>query len=241
MVDSEQFSRKVFVARAMNWRDHWHMPRCRWPVLALMLSIIALCCAGPVAAHPHVMVTARAEIIYAPDGAVTAIRHAWIFDEAYSVYAVQGLDTNNDGIWSREELAELAKVNVESLSDFGFFTVAKANGKTQAFGAPTDYALSFEKKLLTLTFTLPLKNAAPANRSFGLEVSDPSWFVAFELAQGDDAVTLRDAPKGCVARLTRPKPVDASAQSKLSEDFFTSGAGANAGLQFVNRALVACP
>lgn len=208
---------------------------------ALLLAILAFWPAGQAAAHPHVMVTARAEIVYAPDGRVTAIRHAWVFDEAYSVYAVQGLDTNNDGIWTREELAELAKVNVESLSEFGFFTVAKANGKLQEFAAPTDYALTFEKKLLTLTYTLPLRNPTPANRSFGLEVSDPSWFVSFELAQGDDAVILKGAPAGCVARLTRPKPVETLDAGKLSEDFFSSSSGANIGLQFVNRALVACP
>ena len=32
--------------------------------------------------------------------------------------AVEGLDTNKDGKYSREELAELAKVNVTSLKDF---------------------------------------------------------------------------------------------------------------------------
>lgn len=184
---------------------------------------------------------ARAEVVYAPDGRVTEIRHAWTFDEAYSVYAVQGLDTNKDGVWTREELAELAKVNVESLSEFGFFTVAKANGKAQEFNTPKDYALAFDKKNLTLTFTLPLKAPTTANRTFGLEVSDPSWFVSFELAQGDDAVVLKGAPTGCITRLTRPKPVDIAQQGKLGEDFFSSGAGANIGLQFVNRALVACP
>jgi ABC-type uncharacterized transport system substrate-binding protein len=241
MATFEQDSRDLPVARAIIWRDHWHMSQFRFRIFALLLTAFGLCGTVSALAHPHVMVVARAEVVYAPDGKVTAIRHTWAFDEAYSVYAVQGLDTNNDGIWSREELAELAKVNVESLSEFGFFTVAKANGKAQEFGAPKDYFLAFDKKILTLTFTLPLKAPASATRTFGLEISDPSWFVAFELAQGDDAVVLKDAPAGCVARLTRPKPADAAPQGKLDEDFFASGAGANAGLQFVNRALVACP
>lgn len=241
MVVSKQYSRDVLVARASNWRDHWRMYRFGLRIFALLLIGFAISGAGPALAHPHVMVVARAEVVYAPDGKVTAIRHTWAFDEAYSVYAVQGLDTNKDGIWSREELAELAKVNVESLSEFGFFTVAKANGKAQEFGAPIDYWLAFDKKILTLTFTLPLKAPALASKTFGLEISDPSWFVSFELAQGDDAVVLKGAPAGCVARLTRPKPQDATQQGKLGEDFFSSGAGANAGLQFANRALVACP
>jgi ABC-type uncharacterized transport system substrate-binding protein len=241
MIISKQYSRDLSVARAIIWRDHWHMSQFCFRIFALLLTAFGVCGTVPVLAHPHVMVVARAEVVYAPDGTVTAIRHIWAFDEAYSVYAVQGLDTNNDGIWSRAELAELAKVNVESLSEFGFFTVAKANGKAQEFGAPTNYLLAFDKKILTLTFTLPLKAPTLASKTFGLEISDPSWFVSFELAQGDDAVVLKDAPKGCVARLTRPKPQDATQQGKLGEDFFASGAGANAGLQFANRALVACP
>jgi ABC-type uncharacterized transport system substrate-binding protein len=36
--------------------------------------------------------------------------------------AVQGLDTNGDGVCSKEELKPLAEVNVTSLKDFDYFT-----------------------------------------------------------------------------------------------------------------------
>lgn len=209
---------------------------------ALLLGAGLLLGASAAWAHPHVMVTAKAQIIYGKDGKVTAIRHAWAFDETYSVYAVQGLDADKNGILTSAELAELAKVNVESLAEFGYFTIAKANGKAQPFGAPFDYELAFANNVLTLTFTLPLASPAVANRSFGLEIADPTWFVAFTLAPGDDAVVLKDAPAGCVLKLTRPKPPELAPNTNtLSEEFFTSGGGASVGLQFVNRALVACP
>ena len=38
---------------------------------------------------------------------ITGIRHAWTFDEFYSAMAVQGLDTNGDGVFSAEELKPL--------------------------------------------------------------------------------------------------------------------------------------
>lgn len=212
----------------------------RFRAFAVLIAAFCLGQTGGATAHPHVMVTARAEILYGNDGRITAIRHHWDFDEAYSVFAVQGLDTNKDGKLSGDELSELAKVNVESLSEFGFFTIGKINGKAQEFSAPVDYALSFENNILSLVFTLPLKTPAPG-RIFGLEISDPSWFVAFSLAQGDDAVMLKGAPGGCRMTMTRPKPAETAPQGKLSEDFFSSGAGANVGLQFVNRVLVACP
>ncbi len=196
-------------------------------------------------AHPHVWVSAEAEVIYAPDASVTGIRYRWSFDEAYSAFAVQGLDKNNDGILTPDELAELAKTNIESLVDFGYFTTAKANGAKQGFGQPVDYALDYTNKLLTLTFTLPLKTPAKAQKSFGLEVFDDSYFVSFAWAEKSDAVKLRAAPAGCLVNMTRPKgdtaPAAGVAPPKPTEEFFASGGAANIGAQFANRALVTCP
>src|SRR5687768_4009272 len=84
-------------------------------------------------AHPHVWVTSKAEVIYQADGKLTAVRHAWTFDPAYSAYVTQGLDKNNDGKLTSDELQELAKVNTESLEDFDYFTHLTANGAKQAF------------------------------------------------------------------------------------------------------------
>ena len=101
--------------------------------------------ASPALAHPHVWVTAKAEIVFAPDGKVTGVRHAWTFDEAYSAYVTQGLDTNNDGKLSPEELQDLANENAASLNEFDYFTVLKARGKPQAFDPPREARMSMEK------------------------------------------------------------------------------------------------
>ena len=92
--------------------------------LRLRAIFIALFCLVPavVRAHPHVWVDAAAEIVYDDRGRIAAIRHHWRFDEGFSAYALQGLDTDRDGKYSAEELAPLAKENVESLKDFDFFT-----------------------------------------------------------------------------------------------------------------------
>ena len=51
-----------------------------------------------------------------------ACSHKWMFDEFYTAMAIEGLDKNKDGVYDREELAELAKVNIEGLKDFAYFT-----------------------------------------------------------------------------------------------------------------------
>jgi ABC-type uncharacterized transport system substrate-binding protein len=191
-------------------------------------------------AHPHVWITAEAEILYAPDGRVTGIRHRWSFDEAYSVFSTQGLDKNNDGKLTPDELEELAKVNVESLNEYNYFSVLKLNGKKQDMLPPIDYGLSFENKTLTLALTTPLK-APMSAKVLGLEMGDPELFVSFAWKAGETPVTLKSAPAGCTLTLTRPRPDEALQQGKLSEDFFNSAAARAMGTQQANKVLVACP
>jgi ABC-type uncharacterized transport system substrate-binding protein len=201
----------------------------------------SLALAAPALAHPHVWVTARAELVYAADGKVTAVRHRWTFDNAYSAYVTQGLDKNNDGKLTPDELQDLAKVNTESLADFEYFTHLKANGTKQAFEAPRDQAMAFESGAATLSFDLPLKKPA-ASRMVALEVYDPSFFVAFAMAEGEDAVKLANAPKGCAVTVSRPKPVDAAQQQRLSEAFFQAlTAAADYGAGQANKVIAACP
>src|SRR4051794_1909899 len=130
----------------------------------LILALAALACASPALAHPHVWVTSKAQIVFAPDGKVTAIRHAWTFDAAYSTYVTQGLDKNGDGTLTPDELQDLAKENAESLVEFDYFTFLKANGAKPAFAAPRDYGMTVDNGQVTLAFVLPLKAPARADR-----------------------------------------------------------------------------
>lgn len=208
------------------------------PIVAAIFVVIAA--SPPAFAHPHVTVTARAEVLYSPDGKVTGVKHAWSFDKVYSAFITQGLDANRDGTLTPDELQELAKENTTSLVEFDYFTVVKAQGTKQAFGEPLDYRMTYAGGEATLSYVLPLKSPAPG-RLVTVEIYDPSYFVAFALAEGD-AVTLAGAPRGCATTITRPKPIDPAQQRNLSETFFEAlDAASNFGSQFSNRALVACP
>ena len=91
---------------------------------AWLLAIGLALGAGGAQAHPHVWITATSELLYAPDGSITGVRHAWTFDDMFSAYAVQGLEAKTKGAYSREELAALAQTNVESLKEYAYFTFA---------------------------------------------------------------------------------------------------------------------
>ncbi len=104
-------------------------------LFALMLSVVV------VAAHPHVFVEARSKLVFDENGQAVAVNHIFRFDDAFSAFAIQGFDTNGDGVYSREELAELAQVNIESMADFGYFTFGDNTRVELDFDTPTEYWL----------------------------------------------------------------------------------------------------
>jgi ABC-type uncharacterized transport system substrate-binding protein len=209
----------------------------RWLHPILLAGTFALG-ATTAQAHPHVWITARSELVYAPDGSISGVRHAWTFDDMFATYALQGIETKTKDVYSREELAPLAQTNVESLKEFAYFTFAKADGKKEKFREPVDYYLDYDNTALTLHFTLPL--TAPVKpKQLVLEVYDPSFFIDFSLAD-KNPVKLVGAPAACQMKFERPSDGSAKAQ-QLGEQNFLSGANANYGAMFANRITVDCP
>ena len=177
-------------------------------MLRLWGVLVVLCLwAGwsmPAAAHPHVWIVARSEVVFDGEGKLAGFRHTWTFDPAYSAFAVAGLDSHRDGKPDPDKLAELAKTNIESLEEWSYFTAAKVNGAQVEFARPTDYNQTYDQGQLTLRIFLPLKALVKAPKIVAFEVDDPSFFIAFNLAEGADAVRLSGAAKGCVLNVKRP-------------------------------------
>ena len=198
--------------------------------------------AGGASAHPHVWVTMKSAVVYGADGSITGLRHAWTFDDMYSAFAVQGLESKKKGEFTAEELMPLAKVNVESLKEYDFFTYARANGKNVTFTDPVDYRLEFDPKdtVLTLHFVLPLKT--PLNtKVLDLEVFDPSYFVDFSLLE-QDPVSLEQAPAGCRIGVAKPQEMTKEMAQRLAEIPPDGKIPDNSyGAAFSNKISVKCP
>jgi len=200
--------------------------------IGLFTLAAVLAVAGSASAHPHVFVTMVSELVYAPDGTVKAVRHAWTFDDMFSVFATQGIESKKKGEFTREELAPLAKTNIESLKDFDYFTLANANGRKTDFAEPApDYYVEFKDQLLTLHFTLPFKAPVKA-QELAIEVYDPSYFVDFSFAE-KDPVKANGAPAQCKMSVTRPGDPAASGQVPTDPN--------NWGAQYANKIVVKCP
>ncbi len=149
-------------------------------VLALLIAFAFVVRAE---AHPHVWVTMHTELVYAPDGSITGVRHDWTFDDMFSAFALQGLDAKEKGKYTREELAPLAKANVESLNEYDYFTYVTADGKKAPLTDPApSYWLDYDNQVLTLHFLLPFKTPVKA-KLLKIEVYDPTIFVDFAWAK----------------------------------------------------------
>jgi ABC-type uncharacterized transport system substrate-binding protein len=209
-------------------------------VPAIAAAFLALAIAVPAQAHPHVWVTMHTDLVYAPDGSITGIRHAWSFDDMFSTFATQGLDSKEKGKFTREELAPLAKVNVESLKEFDYFTYAIADGKkTELTDPASDYWLDYKDQVLTLNFTLPFKKPVKA-KELKIEIYDPTIFVDFSFEKTNPA-NLVGAPK-CKLEVQLPREMTFAEGKKLSEIPADQKNTTMAwGAQFANKLVVQCP
>ena len=194
---------------------------------------------GAAGAHPHVWVTVETEILHDAQKNITGFQHKWTFDEFYSSFAIQGMDKNGDGKYDREELKELAEVNVTSLKEFGFFTFPKLGQSEVDCLEPRDYWLELNNNVLTLHFTLPLKEPVAKDKlkEFQFAVYDPTFYVAFEFAE-KDPIRLAGLT-GCKPVISRPQ-AQTPAKS-LSESVFSKNDQLmNFGQQYAENVHLVC-
>jgi ABC-type uncharacterized transport system substrate-binding protein len=197
--------------------------------------------ATAVAAHPHVWVEARANVLFDKSGLVDGIRNDWVFDEMYSAFAVQGLEKDGK-LATVKDLASLAKTNVESLAEYDYFTFAKANGQKLTFGKPIDYTLEERAdKRVVLHFTLPLATPTKTGRFLSFQIYDPTYFVDFELAE-KDPVLLAGAPPGCSKSVLGANPLILQGGKEQAKAFDTGLTPSDDfAMKMSSRVIVACP
>ena len=174
----------------------------------------ALAC-RPAAAHPHVFVDGHLQLDVGPGGKLVSVTNTWTFDAPFSAFATQGLDKNGDGHLSADELKPLAHTNMDALSYYHFFTYVSRNGAQSKLGKPEHYYLTFERKRLTLHFTLPVSPAIAFDDKSQVEVFDPEYFVAFTFPK-TGAVNVHGKAANCTAHYHPPKPLDAAMIAKLA-------------------------
>ena len=179
------------------------------PLMAIVFLIAGMSQAW---SHPHVWADMRSQLQVAEDGTITGVRVEWTTDKAYAKDALDGLDTNNDGIYEPEELARLTEENLNALAGYDYFVVFRYNGEVQKNGIAKDGNQTYNTAdgRLTLTFTVPLLQPLdPTKGEIKLKVYDPEFFIDFEYVKQHPLLISRKLSEGCTAKLL-PIPSDAS-------------------------------
>ena len=184
------------------------MTRRAWAVCAAGLAAMAAT-VSPAAAHPHVWIEMRSDVVFNDQGLITALNLMWTFDDGYAQMALDGLDTNRDGVYSPSELDPLTKENIASLKDYGFFTVMRYNGEKQALGEVTEFGQIYSNDKLQLHLQVPLATPVdPTKGEFVAKVYDPEFFIAMDYAKDDPVTVIGTIPKSCQL-VVKPVATDA--------------------------------
>ncbi len=186
----------------------------RFPAALAAALVVVLAFAVPAFAHPHIFIDAKAAIVFNNAGDVVAVRHTWTFDEAFSAWSIQGMDTNNDGITSEAELQPLADENMKGLQAYNYYTSAGEPGQPDlTFHYMPNPRLDYANQQVTLRFGIQLDQPHHIQNDLEIGIDDPEYYVAITFA-GPGAISLENAPPGCHAVLNPPKeiPVDLANQ-----------------------------
>jgi len=192
------------------------------------------------AAHPHVWVTMHTALEVGAKGEIVAFRHRWTFDQNYTAFAVEGMDTNGDGVYSEEELKPLAQTNVEALKEFEYFTFAFVGKTRVALKEPTtDYRLEYKDSLLTLSFTLPLEKPIPSEqiKDFNFSIYDAGMYVSLTFAKDDPVTIASPKPSHCTPHVGDRAVGQEKKLSQLGENIDPAS---NLGSQFAEHVTFRC-
>lgn len=207
---------------------------------ALAAAFFFILPAGSASAHPHVWVTMETEVVFGPNKEITGFRHKWTFDEMYATFALSGLDTNGDGVYSDEELKPLGQTNVEALKEFDYFTYPMIGQTRLPLKEPSEYRIEYKDKLLTLYFTLQLEAPVPYTKikDFSFSVYDPGMYVSLVYANKTPVKIASVKPISCKPHVgDRAAKVKETTLSGLGENIDPSS---NFGAQFAERVTIDC-
>lgn len=182
-----------------------------WALRVAGLVLVLFGLAQPAMAHPHIFIDAKVAVVFDDAGRIATLRNSWTFDTAFSVWMVQGLDTNGDGVVSSEEMQELADENMVGLADYGFYTVA---GDGVHFTPVGDQRMRYEGNKVTLDFSIDAAEPVAPGSRFELAIFDAEYYVAISFADVGH-VTLENAPASCGTELVPPRPMDRATEDRL--------------------------
>ena len=173
-------------------------------IAALVCSCIGLWCL-PAGAHPHGWIDVQSTVVFDGEGRVTALRLDWLFDDVYSVFVLEEVVT--DGRPPDEVLEEIARQDLQNLSEYGYFTDLRVDGDRVETGVVEQFEIGMRGYRLWLQFTVPLSDPVdPRIQEVVFGIYDPTYFLEVLHVEETPVILAGAGTEGCGSRLEEPNP-----------------------------------
>ena len=150
------------------------------------------------------------DVVFDDKGQVTAITIEWTFDDGYAQMALDGLDTDGDGVYSATELEALTRENMDSLKDYDYFLHVFAGRKAVAHSSRPRIRVRFTAITASSSISpCPLETPLdPKKNDFYYRIYDPEFFIAMDYIKDEPVTAQGPIPADCKLDL-RPIVTDA--------------------------------
>jgi ABC-type uncharacterized transport system substrate-binding protein len=206
---------------------------------------ISLCLlAGPLAAHPHIWIDTRIEVLINDRNEATGVRISWTYDELYSLYIIgdMGLDPDWDGLLTPEEEARLSGFDMRWDPGFAGDTYALQGEMPLALSRPQDWTAGYGEGKITSTHLRVFDQPVPLTSSpLVVQAYDPGFYVAYAIPF-DPVMT---GGQGCSAQVFVPDLDEAqeallAALSEYTPDIDIESEFPAVGANFAEEVRVTC-
>lgn len=181
----------------------------RFPALliAVLLCLPLLWLPGSRAtAHPHAYIDVKVTVEMNADGAITGLRQQWLFDPAYTAFAMYDLITGDPEAQQRK-LNEILDQNLTGLAPYQYFTAIKQGTTKIETDRATTTGIHLDNGQISMVFTLPLTEPVPTgNGAIEYRIFDPSYYIQMRHSLDADAIAISPDNGTCRHQLVEPDP-----------------------------------
>lgn len=175
------------------------------------------------AAHPHIFVEARLEIVFDGDQ-LRGVRMSWTYDDFFSFLLIEelGLDPDGDGALTAAELETLAGVVLDWPADFEGDLEVWQGGQVLELGPREQAGLDVSEARVSEVHFRPVSGDVSAGEPIRVQVYDPFYYTAYDV-YGPIEITGRS---DCEATIDR---ADITAANDMVEEMLYGKTAAEVG------------
>jgi ABC-type uncharacterized transport system substrate-binding protein len=139
-------------------------------------------------AHPHSFIDYNVEVIVNEFG-IQGINNNWTFDEMFS-YFLLDYDENEDGVFSKEELAILKEEAFDNLKNYNYFSEILINNNKHNISSIKKFSAYIDNSIVRYEFFVPLDLTITNDTNLTLLFYDPTYYIHVEPSKKEKAISF---------------------------------------------------